>query len=64
MLSIVVENNCLLKGPGYDRTSKEDKFLHGFGIRNIKQAVERYSGQCLIRQEKDCFQMKILLPLP
>ncbi len=64
MLSIVVENNCAPgKGNG-GKTSKEDKFLHGFGIRNIKKAVEKYSGQCLICQEKGCFQLKILLPLP
>ena len=64
MLSVVVENNCLPDGSGYEKTSKEDKFLHGFGIRNIRQAVEKYSGQCLIRREKDYFQLKILLPLP
>ena len=64
MLSVVVENNCLPDEAGYEKTSKEDKFLHGFGIRNIKQAVEKYSGQCLVRQGNDCFQLKILLPLP
>ena len=64
MLSVVVENNCLLEEVCYEKTSKEDKFLHGFGIRNIKQAVEKYFGQCLIRQGSNCFQLKILLPLP
>lgn len=64
MLSVVVENNCLPDGTGCEKTSKEDKFLHGFGIRNIRQAVEKYAGQCLTRQGKDCFQLKILLPLP
>ena len=64
MLSVVVENNCLPGEAGYEKTSKEDKFLHGFGIRNIKQAVEKYSGQCLIRRGESCFQLKILLPLP
>ena len=64
MFSVMVENNCLPDGSGYEKTSKEDKFLHGFGIRNIRQAVEKYSDQCLIRREKDYFQLKILLPLP
>lgn len=64
MLSVVVENNCLPEEVCYEKTSKEDKFLHGFGIRNIKQAVEKYFGQCLIRQGSNCFQLKILLPLP
>ncbi len=64
MLSVVVENNCLPGGEDGEKTSKEDKFLHGFGIRNIRQAVEKYDGQCLVRRGKDCFQLKILLPLP
>ncbi len=64
MLSVVVENNCLPGEAGSEKTSKKDKLLHGFGIRNIRQAVDKYAGQCLIRQGKDCFQLKILLPLP
>ncbi|MDE7222994.1 MAG: ATP-binding protein, partial [Acetatifactor sp.] len=64
MLSVVVENNCLPNGTDCEKTSKEDKLLHGFGIRNIRQAVEKYAGQCLTRQGKGCFQLKILLPLP
>ncbi|MDE6675740.1 MAG: ATP-binding protein, partial [Acetatifactor sp.] len=48
----------------YEKTSKEDKVLHCFGIRNITHAVEKYSGQCLIRRGESCFQLKILLPLP
>ncbi len=64
MLSVVVENNCLPGEADCEKTSKEDKFLHGFGIRNIRQAVDKYDGQCLIRQGKDCFRLKILLPLP
>lgn len=64
MLSIIVENNCLPESESCERTSKEDKLLHGFGIRNIRRAVEKYDGQCLIRQGKGCFQVKLLLPLP
>lgn len=64
MLSIVIENNCLPDRAGYDKTSKGDGFLHGFGIRNIKKTVEKYDGQCLINQENGLFRMKLLLPLP
>lgn len=64
MLSVVVENNCLPGGTDCEKTSKEDKLLHGFGLRNIRQAVEKYAGQCLVRRGKDYFQLKILLPLP
>ena len=64
MLSVVLENNCVPEEADIDRTSKKDDFLHGFGIRNIKKAVEKYAGQCLIRHENGCFQVKLLLPLP
>ena len=64
MLSVVIENNCLPDKAGYDKTSKGDDFLHGFGIRNIRKTVEKYDGQCLISQENGLFRMKLLLPLP
>lgn len=63
-LSILVENN-------YDenekmenrRTSKKDTFLHGYGIQNIENAVEKYNGTCTITKENEKFTLKILLPL-
>ncbi len=45
-------------------TSKEDGFLHGFGIPNIQKAVEKYNGECVIRQEDGKFVMKNIIPLP
>ena len=64
MLSIVFENNCVIDGNGHEKTTKQDQFLHGFGIRNIKKAVEKYEGECSIRKESGRFAMKIILPLP
>ena len=64
MLSIVFENNCLENERRYGHTGKRDDFLHGFGIQNIRDAVEKYEGQCLVRQEQGQFIVKIILPLP
>lgn len=62
MLLIVFENNAVMgKMKG---TSKEDEFLHGFGIPNIRKAVEKYNGECVIRQENGKFVMKHIIPLP
>ena len=62
MLMIVFENNAVMgKMKG---TSKEDEFLHGFGIPNIRKAVEKYNGECVIRQENGMFVMKHIIPLP
>lgn len=63
-LSIVVENN-------YDpeiklenkKTTKKDTFLHGYGIQNIKNAVEKYNGTCTITKENEKFILKILIPI-
>ena len=64
MLSVVFENNCRQGEAEYKHTTKSDFFLHGFGIQNMKTAVEKYGGQCLIQQKFGQFTVKIILPLP
>ena len=62
-ISIVVENNYNENEKlGNRRTTKKDTFLHGFGISNIKNAVEKYKGTCTITREEGKFTLKILLP--
>ena len=63
-LSGVFENNCRQGEAEYKHTTKSDYFLHGFGIQNMKTAVEKYGGQCLIQQKFGQFTVKIILPLP
>lgn len=64
MLVMVVENNTNPEHSAIQETHKEDSFLHGFGIPNIKNAVEKYGGQCSFQQGEGTFAVKILLPLP
>lgn len=64
MLAIVVSNNTL---PGTllpKRTGKTDSFLHGFGLPNIRNAAEKYGGQCSTKIEDDVFTLKLILPIP
>lgn len=64
MMVIAVENNAL---PGADtsgRTTKEDSFLHGFGLSNIKSTAEKYDGQCTVKCEGGIFVLKIIIPVP
>lgn len=64
-VSIRIENNCIQdNGKKHGRTAKADKFLHGFGITNMKKAAEKYNGTCTTAQEKGKFTLKILLPVP
>ena len=62
-VSILIENNCMsVSGMDDNRTTKADKFLHGFGISNIKKAAEKYGGTCTTSQADGKFTLKILLP--
>lgn len=64
MLVIIVQNNALPDLGTPKGTTKKDTFSHGFGIPNIKNAVEKYEGQCSITAESGMFTLKILIPLP
>ena len=62
-VSILIENNCSDKVYTDGHTTKTDKFLHGFGISNMKKAAEKYKGTCTTTQENGKFTLKILLPV-
>lgn len=47
----------------YSRTSKEDKLMHGMGIKNIGRSVNRYGGDYSISQENHEFQFYITIPI-
>lgn len=64
MLLITIENSTLSEVQPIEGTTKQDPFLHGFGISNIKNAVEKYGGQCSFRQEDGTYRLKILIPIP
>lgn len=64
MLLITIENSTLSEAQPIEGTTKQDHFLHGFGISNIKNAVEKYGGQCSFRQEDGTYRLKILIPIP
>lgn len=64
LIAITVENNAVFEKLRNGNTSKSDSFLHGFGISNIKKAVEKYEGQCNIYADEDTFTLKIIIPIP
>ena len=41
-----------------------DDFLHGFGISNMRKAVEKYDGQLMTKCENGKFTLKILILIP
>lgn len=64
MLSIVVENNISKQDPVKHRTSKADTFMHGFGLSNIRKAVEKYQGECSSQTSDSKYILKIIIPIP
>ncbi|MCI8666848.1 MAG: GHKL domain-containing protein [Dorea sp.] len=64
MLVVAVENNMMLDLPKYAKTSKEDIFLHGFGLSNIRKAAEKYDGQCTTKAKDGKFVLKVMIPIP
>lgn len=63
MLMITAENNMLQDQALSGGTTKEDSFLHGFGIPNIRKAAEKYDGQCSISADGGVFRLKVLIPV-
>ena len=43
-------------------TSKENKNLHGYGIRNMKQIVLNYNGMIKVETNNDLFILSIMIP--
>ena len=64
MLLITIENNILPGTKITEETTKTDRFIHGFGLSNIKSAVGKYGGQCSIKSENSKFMLKIIVPVP
>lgn len=62
-VSILIENNCSDTVYPEGHTTKSDKFLHGFGISNMKKSAEKYGGTCTTTQADGKFTLKILLPV-
>ena len=65
VLCIDSSNTCLCDNyPGRSRyTTKDDKENHGYGISNIKYAVEKNNGECIIESRKGIFRIIISIPL-
>lgn len=63
---IKIENYCekeIIKNDNKLITStKADKLNHGFGLRSIRAAAEKYGGSVDFGQIQNWFEMKILLP--
>ncbi len=63
---IRVENYCdaqLVFRDGLPVTTKADRDMHGFGLKSIRTAAEKYNGVLEAKQEDDWFSVTVLIPL-
>lgn len=44
-------------------TNKQNKLLHGFGLKNIKSCVEAHNGEMLVQHTDNEFYLKLVIPL-
>ncbi len=66
-LFIMMSNYCERQvefRDGMPVTTKIDMKNHGYGIKSIKRAVEKYGGNVIWTQKGDEFEMKVLIPMP
>jgi len=56
----IVDTDKLFMSSGF--TSKTDKEHHGFGLRNIRDSVERHNGIVKAESEEGLFALTIMLP--
>jgi hypothetical protein len=48
---------------GLPLTTKGDAGNHGYGLKSMKQAVQKYGGNLRVDADKNCFKVSILIPL-
>jgi len=49
---------------GLPLTTKEDRKMHGYGVRSIRYAAAKYGGSVTYEQGDEQFAVKILIPKP
>lgn len=65
-LLIRVENYCdaqLVFRDGLPVTTKADQEMHGYGLKSIRTAAEKYNGVLEAKLEEDWFSLTVLIPL-
>lgn len=66
-LLILISNYCArlpqLGDDGIPLTTKAEKENHGFGIKSIKIAAQKYQGTVTVDTADDWFKLRILIPL-
>lgn len=58
------ENTLSLQANQLPKTTKQDKSCHGYGLKSIRHAVQKYGGTMTLQAQDNWFTLQILIPLP
>lgn len=66
---IVYQVSNYFQGPlreknGHLLTTKADEYSHGYGLLNVKSALEKYDGTMNYKYQEDEFTINIVIPIP
>lgn len=62
-LFVKIVNPCKMKSNKLFYTTKKDVTLHGFGLQNVKNTVDKYNGTFNIECENSRCEVLIMIPL-
>lgn len=54
--NVVIKNNKFI-------TLKHDKKFHGIGLDNVRQSIEKYNGELILKDKKDIFIAKLIMKI-
>ncbi len=57
------EDNIIFED-GLPTTTKKDKDYHGYGIKSIQKAAQKYGGNITINTDNNWFILRVLIPIP
>lgn len=63
-LMIRIANSCIGKNNSFDalpKTTKEDKTMHGWGLQNVRETVQKYGGTLKFKQEENQFIVDVMM---
>lgn len=67
LIVLSVKNTCshsiIYSGNEIKTSKKDEPEMHGIGIKNIIQTVEKYNGEYVIKNEDNEFSFSLIIPL-
>lgn len=57
-----IEKEIGLNHGEFPKTTKKDRENHGYGLKSIRQTIEKYHGTMSVQAKNNWFELRILIP--